>query len=422
MVFISVILAALSLAGVSSAHEHPPVGSVEYVRRANFQKTARRSLASCHEELSKRGGIHERARERRQQAAAAQRRRRELPANVPFKRDTTSVLATDHKSNLTGVTNNTAAATLFDGNSSCVLAPEVTQGPYWVSGEYVRWDIRDDTEGVDTYVDVQLIDVSTCQAVPNVYIDFWHANATGVYSGIVANGNGVGTADPTNIASLLASPFIVDTKLISQNNTFLRGIQATDSDGVAQYLTKFPGHYTGRTTHVHILAHVNATVFKNGTVTSAGVTHVGQFFFDQSLVTEVEATSPYSTNTQTLTTNTEDSILSEEAGTIDPMLDIDDGLMMWASMGIDTSADYTVSPAAWLTPNGGVANANAMGGGPDGGGGPPGGSNSASGSGTSSASLSTASPSTSSSGAAPDVSPRRLSVLLVMVFTYIAYL
>jgi hypothetical protein len=50
--------------------------------------------------------------------------------SVPFKRDLDTVLATDHQSNLTGVTNNTDAATLFDGNSSCVLAPEVTQGPY----------------------------------------------------------------------------------------------------------------------------------------------------------------------------------------------------------------------------------------------------------------------------------------------------
>ncbi|KAJ7149294.1 Intradiol ring-cleavage dioxygenase [Mycena crocata] len=187
------------------------------------------------------------------------------------------------------------------------------------------------------------------------------------------------------------------------NNTFHRGIQVTDKDGVAQYLTTFPGHYTGRATHIHILAHQNATVFKNGTVTSSSVSHVGQFFADQSLISKVEATAPYTSNAQTLTTNTEDGILSQEADTIDPVLEyllvgdsIADGLMMWAAMGIDTSANHTVSAAASLTEDGGVANPNAgmgMGGPP---GGPFGsGNSSASGSATADASLS--SPSTRSS-------------------------
>ncbi|KAJ7480669.1 Intradiol ring-cleavage dioxygenase [Mycena latifolia] len=364
MVFVSstlsVALAAMSLAGVASAHSHALPGSIEFHRRANFHKVARRSLASCHEELSKRGGLYERAVERRALAAAEYRRSRGLRTNVPYKRDLATDLATDHKSNLTGLTNNTDAATLFTGNASCVLAPEVTQGPYYVSGEYMRWDIREDLTGIDTYVDVQLIDITTCEPVPNVYIDFWHANATGVYSGVVASGNGVGSEDATNI-----------------NNTFLRGIQGTDSDGVAQWLTKFPGHYSGRAPHIHILAHANATIFDNGTLTSSRITHVGQFFMDQSLISEVETTSAYSVNTQSLTTNAEDSILSDEAGTIDPFLEyvllgdsMEDGLLMWGAMGIDTSAEYTTTAAAALTDHGGVANANAgmggMGGGPGG--------------------------------------------------------
>jgi protocatechuate 3,4-dioxygenase beta subunit len=31
----------------------------------------------------------------------------------------------------------------------------------------------------------------------------------------------------------------------------LRGIQITDADGGAQFTTIFPGHYGGRTNHVH---------------------------------------------------------------------------------------------------------------------------------------------------------------------------
>ncbi len=120
----------------------------------------------------------------------------------PYKRALTmdEVLATSHESNTTGLT---VDSDPFDGNASCVLAPEVTQGPYFVDGEYVRSNITEDQEGVYTYVDVELIDVSTCEPVSDIYIDFWHCNATGVYAGVVASGNG-DSDDGTNVVS----PFI----------------------------------------------------------------------------------------------------------------------------------------------------------------------------------------------------------------------
>lgn len=52
------------------------------------------------------------------------------------------------------------------------------------------------------YVDVELIDINTCQPVSGLYMDFWHANATGVYSGIVANGNG-DDSDASNLVSAI---------------------------------------------------------------------------------------------------------------------------------------------------------------------------------------------------------------------------
>lgn len=214
------------------------------------------------------------------------------------------------------------------------------------------------------------------------------------------------------------------TESQSQDSTFHRGIQKTDSDGVAQWLTKFPGHYTGRATHIHLLAHqTNGTEFSNGTYTSATVIHVGQTFFDQDLITSVEAVEPYSTNSQSLTTNSEDNILSEEATDIDPFLQyvllgdsVSDGIFAWTALGIDVSAAYTVSAASTLTEDGGVANANSMGGGPggDGAGGPPG-SNSSSGS-------STASSSSSSASATESSSAETLSVggLIMLPLSFIA--
>ncbi|KAH9906119.1 aromatic compound dioxygenase [Epithele typhae] len=329
--FASLLATTLAAVTIASAHPHPTAGTEAFEKRMEFQTKARRSLADCQATLRKRDGVYDRAIQRREAFAKGARESHKIRRDAPFlKRDLDTVLSTDHQSNLTGVTNNTDASVLFSGNSSCVLAPEVTDGPYYVTGEYVRYDVREEQEGVDIYVDVQIIDVNTCEPVPNVYLDFWHANATGVYSGISANGNGNSASEPENL-----------------NTTFLRGIQATNEDGVAQWLSIFPGHYTSRATHIHILAHENGTSFENSTYTSTYVSHVGQIFFDQDLISEVEALAPYSTNTQELTTNAEDSILSSEAADIDP---------------------WPITAAATLTEDGGVANdsSDSMGGAPSG--------------------------------------------------------
>lgn len=146
-------------------------------------------------------------------------------------------------------------------------------------------------------------------------------------------------------------------------------MQSTDSEGVSSFDTTFPGHYTGRTPHIHVTSHKDGTTFPNGTYSGGEVSHVGQLFFNQDLITEVETTSPYSTNTQDLTTNAEDSIAAGEA-TIeyDPFVeyvlvgdDISKGIIAWISVGINASASYNIGAAAELTADGGVAQSSSGG-------------------------------------------------------------
>lgn len=75
-------------------------------------------------------------------------------------------------------------------------------------------------------------------------------------------------------------------------STFLRGIQATDDDGVVSFETIFPGHYTSRATHTHLLVHNNVTIFENDTIQGGSITHIGQLFYHESLRAEVEAVYP----------------------------------------------------------------------------------------------------------------------------------
>ncbi|KAF8851789.1 aromatic compound dioxygenase [Acephala macrosclerotiorum] len=313
--------------------------------RAAFMQTSKRDLSHCAAKMKARG-MDKRDIARRAAIAKDARKKRSIVADTPYLRvrDADSILNTTHLSS-TAYSNATDEAILFAGNNSCVLSPEVTQGPYYVSGEYVRKNIVEDQEGVELILDTQVIDMATCDPVTDAVIEIWHCNSTGVYSGIVASGNG-DSSDTANI-----------------NATFLRGLQPTDAEGVAQFTTLFPGHYTSRANHIHVLAHFNGTTYENGTYGGGYVSHVGQLFFDQDLITLVEATSPYSTNTQDLTLNSADTIFAEEAASSDPVVeysllgdDVSSGIFGWIAFGIDLTTEETVTPAASLYASGGVEN------------------------------------------------------------------
>ncbi|THW09375.1 intradiol ring-cleavage dioxygenase [Aureobasidium pullulans] len=382
MVHFKNILASLALASTAAAHPGHDPREEALERRTYYDSVpqTKRSLSHCEAKIKARG-LGQRSLARRDALATNMRQKRGLPAAMgnssiederlliaanqrAEKRDAASVLNTTHLSNDTSINMDVTEEYLF-GNGSCILVPEVTQGPYYVEGEFIRKNITEDQEGVPITLDIQVIDVNTCEPVPDVYIDFWHCNATGVYSGIVTSGNG-DSLDTVNV-----------------NTTFLRGIAETDTEGVATFESIVPGHYTSRANHVHIVTHTNTTLYVNGTMSSGSVQHVGQLFFDMSLLKQVEATYPYNTNTQDWTTNSEDSILSEETATdgVDPVVeyillgdDITDGVLAWISMGVDMINNQTITPAGNYYRTGGVmdSSSSGMGGGMGGGGDEPG--------------------------------------------------
>lgn len=154
---------------------------------------------------------------------------------------------TDHEGTINATTALDDETYVFDSDNCVVLNPEGEVGPFYVLGEYVRADITDGEPGVPLVVDVQLINVDTCESLADAWVDIWSANSTGVYGGVQSSSNGDGD-DASNL-----------------NNTALRGIQQTDSDGVVQFTSVFPGHYSGRANHMHIIVHEDATELDNGT-------------------------------------------------------------------------------------------------------------------------------------------------------------
>lgn len=339
----------------ASAHPAQQTQSVvEIVQRHLFQTESHRSLRAC-KDFPQARKLLERNVVRRAATLENLQARRRLGGYADVTQtqvDDTPAPTTEHQSSLEidDVTD-VDASVLFGGEVKCVLEPEVTEGPYYVNGEFIRSDVTEGQAGISLYAELQFVDVNTCKPVENLYVDFWHCNATGVYSGVVANGNG-DTADATNI-----------------NNTAFRGLAPTDVDGLVSFTSVFPGHYTGRATHIHILGSYNGTVLKNNTYSGGVGAHVGQLFFDQDLISQVEAAGVYATNTQEITLNANDNIYNESATTgFDPVMEytllgdaVEDGVFAWISVGVDMTLAKSVSAASTITANGGVANANSMG-------------------------------------------------------------
>ncbi|TAQ88232.1 hypothetical protein B7494_g3467 [Chlorociboria aeruginascens] len=341
-------LAAFSVFENTVAHPGEAHNSTHVRRelqmRDHLATYSKQSLGKCENSLKARE-LKSRATARRAAIAKDLREKRGLSTTEPYKRDLTELRTYEeinHQQSNTGYTLGTDETTIFSANTSCVLGPENVIGPYYVLGEYIRSDVTEGQAGVPVHLEMQFIDTSTCEPIKNVITDIWACNSTGVYSGI--NGEG------------------------GLNSTFLRGVQISDNEGVVQFDTIFPGHYTGRATHEHVVTHLNGTVLPNGTYTGGTVNHIGQLYFDENLRAAIELTSPYNLNTQEVVTNDEDFFAPEAASAAyDPFPEyvllgdsLSDGLLMWISVGLNTTANYNslAQAAAVWGAGGGVSTGN----------------------------------------------------------------
>ena len=145
-------------------------------------------------------------------------------------------------------------AAVASGLVTCVLAPEPTEGPFYLDDQKVRRNITEGKPGVPLTLRLKVVDVSTCRAIRNAAVDIWHCDAAGAYSGVPGGGSG----------------------------EFLRGIQRADAKGVAVFRTIYPGWYPGRTLHIHVMVHIGGNVV-----------HTGQLYFPDSLTDAVYRRAPY---------------------------------------------------------------------------------------------------------------------------------
>ena len=161
-------------------------------------------------------------------------------------------------------------------------------GPYFVDERLNRSDLTTNTtdtnvtNGAPLALSIYIMEYgsSACTPLAGAQVDVWHADAAGVYSDESVE-NTVG-------------------------QSFLRGYQLTDSNGLAAFKTIFPGWYSGRTVHIHVMIR---TYSSSGGKTFEFTT---QLFFDPALTLTVMAKAPYNTRENPDTTNATDNIYNSE--------------------------------------------------------------------------------------------------------------
>ncbi|KAG0142462.1 hypothetical protein CROQUDRAFT_662463 [Cronartium quercuum f. sp. fusiforme G11] len=230
-------------------------------------------------------------------------------------------------------------------NQSCVLSPVVTSGPYYhLSGHLIRQNMAEWQDGILFMMDIGVIDVETCEPIPNVLVDVWHANATGFYAGHPVQSPEL--RDELPQATGKRAGLLTAYPLTVPHETFLRAAWPTNRNGVSQFTSIFPGYYTGRATHVHAKIHLNWTEHSNATFSSAGSAYTGQFFFPDDVNLAIDGISPYRYNpVKDRTRNWVDSLKifndSHKEG-FEPTFDIkklgnvlNQGLVGFMTVGID---------------------------------------------------------------------------------------
>lgn len=181
----------------------------------------------------------------------------------------------------------------------CVLIPQETEGPYVFdlsnNPDMFRQDIRENNPGTQLNLKFTVVNINdNCSPIQNARVDIWHCNKDGYYSAFNNQSGYLGTQNHAG-------------------ETFFRGIQMTDVDGVVDFVTIYPGWYPGRAAHIHF------QVFLNSVLKATS-----QTAFSDAQTTAVNNTPLYSPHGQNPTKNSNDGVFSDLSNTAYELLTITD--------------------------------------------------------------------------------------------------
>jgi protocatechuate 3,4-dioxygenase beta subunit len=152
----------------------------------------------------------------------------------------------------------------------CTKAPDQVKGPYHLESPE-RSNIQENRNGLPLNLKIQIVSATSCQPLNNAIVEIWHADNRGNYSGF-RESRGRRDYDIFDTSGLVYT---------SNSDTYLRGGQFTDSNGIVEFQTVFPRWYESRITHIHIRIH-----YQNKTKLTS------QLYFDDEIVKSIYSNHP----------------------------------------------------------------------------------------------------------------------------------
>jgi protocatechuate 3,4-dioxygenase beta subunit len=174
-----------------------------------------------------------------------------------------SLLTPAPASSSTPATGSPAATQAISAIPTCTspasLTPAETEGPYFKAGSPAASNlIQPGLSGMKLVLTGYVL-TSDCQPVAHAFLDFWQANAMGVYD---------------------------------NRGYTLRGHQFTDAHGFFQLTTIVPGLYPGRTEHIHVKVQPpNGAILTTQLYFPSVSQNTTDGIFDQALLMTVKNTS-----------------------------------------------------------------------------------------------------------------------------------
>ena len=181
----------------------------------------------------------------------------------------------------------TSAASGSAATADCDAIPEETAGPYPGDGSngpdvlnqsgVVRKDIRSSfgnasgvAAGVPLTINVTIQDqAKACAPIAGAAVYAWHCDREGRYS-------------------------LYNQGVTGEN--YLRGVQATDANGLATFQSIFPACYSGRWPHIHFEVYPSL----EKAASASGMVATSQIALPKSICDQVYATDGYSQSVQNL--------------------------------------------------------------------------------------------------------------------------
>jgi protocatechuate 3,4-dioxygenase beta subunit len=182
--------------------------------------------------------------------------------------------------------------------STCLLSPEMTEGPYYLDDMLIRQDVAEGKAGVPLDLTMTVVDAETCAPLANAAVEIWHCDANGFYSGFVDNSPG---GQPNDAGYMQDG---------SDAGTFLRGIQLSDESGNVRFQTIYPGWYAGRAIHIHLSVHLGGED-EEGIYQGGSTAHTGQIAFADEVTLLVAETEPYASRTSDFVRAGDDGIFAQ---------------------------------------------------------------------------------------------------------------